>query len=421
MTRRQELDNGLVVVARPNRAARSIAARLVFEAGAAFDPPGKAGTSSLVARLLDRGGGGLSAEAIAEGFERLGVSYVARAQGDTLDVEVRLLAEHLPEVLRRLRPVVAEPAFPEEEVRREVGQTLSALAEREQDTGAVAEDALAAALFPPGHPYREPAVGTRASVPRIGAADLAAFHRERVGPSGSILALAGDIDPDRAIALAADHFGDWTTGRGATGRATIPDPPMPEREVTLVRRVEGKTQADLVLGMLPGLRRNSPDLPAALVLNNAVGEFSMGGRLGAAIRDREGLAYYVYSTFEAGLGAGPLAVRAGVAPDAVRRALDLIRRTLEAVRRRGLKPSEIRDSKQSLAASVPRRLETNPGAARTLADCEFYGLGLDYPERLPSLIRAVERDQVAAAAHRYLTLGRHALVVAGPALKEALR
>ena len=417
--RRVALDNGLIAIARQNRAAKSIAIRLVLEAGAAFDPPGKEGTASLAADLLDRGAGSLTAADIADYFDYLGVACECGARRDTLEIELRLLSQHLPGVLERLRVLVAEPTFPEEELRREKGQVQTAIAERDQDTAAVAEIALAEALFPAGHPYRSPRLGTRGSVERIERGDLAAFHRARFGPPGAVLSLAGDLAPARALDLVARLFGSWAGAPAA--RTGIPDPPAPGREIIVVRPIEGKTQADIGLGF-PGLSRLSPDLPAALVLNNILGEFALGGRLGKAIRDRAGLAYHISSRFTAGLGAGPLAVRAGVAPKGVKKAIDLMRKTIEEVRRRGVTAAEMEDSKSALAASIPRRMETNPESASVLADAEFYGQGIDYPERLPRLIGEVPGAQVGEAAARFLTLGRHVLVVAGPAIdKETLR
>ena len=417
--RRAALDNGLIAIARQNRAAKSIAIRLVLEAGSAFDPPGKEGTAALAADLLDRGAGSLTAEEIADYFDYLGVACECGARRDTLEVELRLLSQHLPGVLERLRVLVAEPTFPEEELRRKKGQALTSIAERDQDTAAVAEIALAEALFPAGHPYRSPRLGTRGSIERIERGDLAAFHRDHVGPRGAVISLAGDLDPPRAVDLVARLFGSWAGAPAA--RTGIPDPPAPGREIIVVRPIEGKTQADIGLAF-PGLRRLSPDLPAALVLNNILGEFALGGRLGKAIRDRAGLAYYVYSRFTAGLGAGPFAVRAGVAPEGVRKAIDLMRKTIEQLRRRGVTSAEMEDSRSSLAASIPRRMETNPESASVLADAEFYGQGIDYPERLPGLVREVTRAQAGEAAARYLTPGSHVLVVAGPAIdKETLR
>ncbi len=418
---RTRLDNGLVLLARRNRAARSVAIRLAFEAGSAFDPPGRAGLAALLAQLLDRGAGELSGEAIAERFDALGVAFLARARRDSLDLEARFLPEHLSEVLARLQLIAAVPTFPETEVRREREQMLTVLAERDQDTGEVAEEALSAALFPAGHPYHASALGTRHSVEAIGRSDLVAFHGRRVGPTGAVLALAGDLDPKALIERATRAFGSWPAGGSGETRTAIPEPPLPAAPGTIVKALGGKTQADIALGILPGVRRLSPDLQPALVMNHVLGEFSMGGRLGNAVRERSGLAYYARSHFAAGLGHGPLVARAGVAPGSVARAVGLIRKTIDAMHRRGPTLAEIRDARQALAASLPRRLETNPGIVTFLAECEFHGLGIDYPDRLPGLIRTVTREQAREAAARYLDLDRHVLVVAGPPLKEPLR
>ena len=418
------LDNGLIVIARSNRAAPSVALRLVVEAGALFDPADKEGTAALVADLLDRGAGSLSADAIASFFDDLGVAYAAGARRDSIEIELRLLSQHLTGVLERLRLIAAEPSFPETEVRRHKGQVLTAIAERDQDTAAVAEMELHASLYPAGHPYRRPRLGTRDSVPRIERRDLQTFHRSRFRPDGTILAMAGDFEEGRALDLAARVFQGWQGGPegrpappASAARAVIPDPPAPGRPVVVTRTVEGKTQADIAVGFR-GLKRTSPDLPAVEVLNNILGGFSLGGRLGKAVRERAGLAYYAYSRFTAGLGPGPFVARAGVAPASVRRAIDLMRRTIEQLVRRGVTESEVRDSRQALASSVPRSMETNPEAAAFLADAEFYGQGIDYAERLPGLIRAVRRKDVQEAARKYLTPGASILVVAGPALEK---
>jgi zinc protease len=413
---RVRLDNGLVVVARGNRATRSVTVRLLLEAGAAFDPPGRAGAASLLANLLDRGAADLDAQAIADGFDFFGISYRARVVHDSLDLQIRLLAEHLPQALPRLRLLVEAPTFPEEDVRRERGQRLTALAERDQDTYAVADEALAATVFPADHPYHHPVDGTRASVAAITRDDLVALHRRRFHPAGSVLVVAGDLDPARAIDTVAQAFASWSPGPAGGERARFPDAPRPCRPVVRVRPIPGKTQADIALGIPPGLRRLDPDLQPALVFNTVVGDLGLGGRLGAAIREKAGLAYYAYAPFASGLGAWPFMARAGVATDKVLRAVRLMRRTLREVMRSGLKTAEIRDAKRYLAASIPHRFETNHGAAAQLADCEFYGLGIDYPERAPGLIAAVTPSRVAAAAERLLDESCQVLVVAGPSL-----
>jgi zinc protease len=417
--RRVVLDNGLTLVVRPNPATASVAVHLTLPAGAAFDPAGREGTAGLVAGVIDRGAGGLPARRIALDFENLGVAFVARARLDSLDVTARLLARDLPFVLERLRLIVAEPDFPEDEVTAERARIMTDIAERDQDTAAQAEDRLSAALFPAGHPYHSPAIGTRASVERIARADLARFHATRVRAAGAVLCIAGGVAARAVVDLAARTFGAWRPDAASSADpapGAVPDAPPPDRFKVVVHPIAGKTQADLALGFTPAIRRRGDDLQAALVMSSILGEFGMGGRLGLEVRENAGLAYYASSYVWAGLGAGPVVVRAGVAPANVERAARLIRKVITGFLRGGPRPLELADSRQALTAALPRRFETNPQSAAILADCEYQGLGYDFPDRVPDRLAAVDRAGVIDAARRYVTPDRAVLVVTGPDL-----
>src|SRR6185295_4512810 len=100
------------------------------------------------------------------------------------------------------------------------------------------------------------------------------------------------------------------------------------------------------------------------LLNNVLGQYALGGRLGDNIRERQGMAYYVFSSFDANVAEGPLVIRAGVNPDEV-----------ERMARGGVTPQELADSKRYLIGSMPRTLETNAGIASFLHDADYFGLG----------------------------------------------
>ena len=95
-----------------------------------------------------------------------------------------------------------------------------------------------------------------------------------------------------------------------------------------------KAQADVAYAFV-GVRRADPRYYAAWVMNNALGQYALGGRLGDSIRERQGMAYYVYSTLDASLAEGPLMIRAGVAGPNVERTLASIDRELMLVRDEG--------------------------------------------------------------------------------------
>jgi zinc protease len=174
-----------------------------------------------------------------------------------------------------------------------------------------------------------------------------------------------------------------------------------------------KSQADIAYGFTTITRRD-PAYYAFWLMNVGFGQYALGGRLGDSIRERQGMAYYVSSALDANVAEGPLTIRAGVSPANVDRAVASIDGEVARLVADGLTPQELDESRRFLIGSMPRALETNAGIANFLQVEEFFGLGLDYDERLPGLLTAVTLDDVHAAARRALHVDRATVVIAGP-------
>jgi len=181
----------------------------------------------------------------------------------------------------------------------------------------------------------------------------------------------------------------------------------------LVIPMMNKAQADVAYGFTT-ITRADPAYYAFWLMNNVLGQYALGGRLGDSIRERQGMAYYVSSVFDANIGAGPLVIRAGVSAANVERAIASIDEELALLARAGVTQKELDESRQYLIGSLPRALETNAGIAQFLQTVEFFGLGLDYDLRLPSLLAGVSVDDVNAAARQALDPALATVVVAGP-------
>lgn len=175
----------------------------------------------------------------------------------------------------------------------------------------------------------------------------------------------------------------------------------------------GKAQSDIAYGFT-SVTRSDPRFYALTLMNTVLGQYAMGGRLGDSIRERQGMAYYVFSGFDANVAEGPLLVRAGVNPSNVARAIASIDEELTRMAHDGVTPAELADAKRYLIGSMPRTLETNGGIAGFLHTSDIFGLGLDFDQRLPALLDAVTLDEVLHVARTFLVPGRAAIVVAGP-------
>ena len=127
-----------------------------------------------------------------------------------------------------------------------------------------------------------------------------------------------------------------------------------------------------------------------------------------------GLAYYVYSTQEAGSHTGVWYAAAGVNPAHVEQAIAAIRDEFDRLCDEPVDDEELADTQAYLTGVLPLTLETNDGVASTLLNMEWHNLGLDYLQQYNDLVYAITPADVQAVAQRYLRPDAHALVVAGP-------
>jgi len=408
---RAVLPNGTVVIAKHSPTTPAVTLHASVRAGSEFDRPGQPGLSHFVSRTIDRGTATRPAGRIADELDDRGVSLAITINRHAMWFVCTCLVEDLDPILALLADVVMHPIFPREEVETKRGEITTLIRQDEDNPATMAAEGLLADLYGASHPYGRRPRGSVESVETIDAAALRAFHAERFRPASLSLVLVGDVETGRAIDAAGRALGTWT-GAPPAASALQAVAPAASRRVRVIPMMN-KAQADIAYGFI-SLRRSDPGYYACWLMNNILGQYAIGGRLGDRIRERDGMAYYALSALDANVIPGPLTIRAGVSHDNVDRAMASIDEELEKFAHEGPTEKEFAESRQYLIGSMPRTLETNPGIANYLQTEEFFGLGLDYDLRVPALLNAVTRDQVLAAAGRTLVPSRATAVIAGP-------
>jgi zinc protease len=409
---RRLLGPGIVALVRESHANPSVTIRGYLDAGARHDPQGLEGLAVLTASMLTRGTETHTSQDLALMLDSLGASLSVRADIEGASFAVRCLSEDAPRLVDLLAEVLVRPAFPEDEIEKQRAKLITGVREARHDTRVAADKAFRAAAYPVGHPHHRTPEGEEETIARIAREDLIGFHRRWYHPARTVIAVVGDVAAPRILEHLERALGAWTSESPAA-QAAIPhvEPPQAVQRRTVT--IPGKTQADIVLGV-PGFSRKSEDYYPGMMADLILGRLGLMGRLGAAVRDEEGLAYYVYSHAEAGFLAGPWAVRAGVNPKNVDRAIQGILREIDGVQREPVRDGELHDAQEFLTGSLAVRLETDAGIAQALLEIELFSLGLDYLLRYPALIRAVTPEEIAAATRRYLLLDRYTVATAVP-------
>jgi zinc protease len=408
---RDVLPNGLVVLARQTSRTPAVTLNLAVRAGAASDSPEAIGSMHLLARTIDRGTKTRSGERIAAEFDDRGVSLNINVTRHQTFLTCTCLTPDFAAVMAVLADIVRNPIIPEAELLLRKREIVTSIKQDEDNPLVRASEALMALLYGGSHPYGRRVKGSIESVEALGREQLLALHAARFTPGAATLAIVGDVDPRLAIEIANRAFDGWPP-------VTLPLDAWPKATRAVERRqrvlaMPNKAQADVAYGFV-GIARSDPAYFAYFLMNNVLGQYALGGRLGDSIRERQGMAYYVSSALEANLCPGPLVIRAGVAPANVDRTIASIDDELRKLTREGMSATELQESKQFLIGAMPRTLETNAGIANFLQTSEFFGLGLDFDLRLPDLFRAVTLDQANDAARALLEPDRATIVVAGP-------
>jgi zinc protease len=412
---RVRLDNGVVFLGKRTQTTPAVAINLALRAGSICDPPGAPGTTWLLSRTIDRGTLTRPADAIAEELDSRGITLTITVSRHLFSLVCTCLTEDFDPVLALLGDIVMAPSLPEAEVAIRKGEVITAIRQDDDNPGVRATEKLMALLYPDGHPYGRPTKGSVDIVESLTRDHLVRLHAARFAPSVLTAVIVGDVDTVRACDAVARVFGGWRT----------PEPPAVTVAPALTARerrrvvipMMNKAQADVAYGFTT-IRRSDPAYYAYWLMNNALGQYSLGGRLGDSIRERQGMAYYVSSALEANITEGPLVIRAGVSPANVDRAIASIDEELARLRRDGLTAKELDESRRYLIGSMPRALETNAGIANFLQSEEIFGLGLDYDLRLPDLLSAATLDDANAAARQAVDPDRATVVVAGPYQSE---
>ena len=385
-----------------------IAIDFAFVGGAAQDAPGKGGTASLVASLLDEGAGDLDAKTFHARLERKAIELGFQAERDTLRGTLRTLTENKDEAFEYLRLAVTQPRFDQSDVEVIRAQMLSMLRRATTSPTDIANLRWWQVAFA-DHPYGRPVNGTLESVPTVTIADLKDYTHRVLARENLKVAVVGDIDAETVKVMLDRVFGGLPAQPELKPVANVSPQGLGRRVVVKV----DVPQAVVAFGG-PGIARKDPDFMAAYIVNHILGGGSFSSRLYQEVREKRGLAYSVYDSLvwlnHSALFLGGTATRA----DRASETLEVIDREIHRLAVEGPTERELAEAKAYLNGSFVLNLDTSSKIASLLVQLQLDGLGIDYFTRRPEMINAVTLEDTRRVAKRMLDGGMLVTIAGRP-------
>jgi zinc protease len=405
---KRQLGNGLPVwIVELHKVPVAQVNLLVF-GGAAEDPAGKFGVTSLTTAMLEEGAGSRSALQIADAVDFLGADLGASSTFDASGVRLHVPVARLADALPIMADVALRPTFGQEELERLRQQRLTALLQARDEPGTIASQAFSRILYGRTHRYGTAMAGTAETIKALTVADLRArFASFR--PGNSALLVVGDVVPDRAMALLETGFGSW---RSPTAAAPVKLPMVDEpagREIYIVDK-PGAPQTQIRIGWI-GVPRSTADYFPIQVMNTILGG-SFSSRLNLNLREKHGYTYGATSGFDMRAGAGPFTAAAGVQTDKTSESLTEFFSELNGILQ-VVPADELSRAKNYVSLRFPSGFETTSDISRRLEEALIYHLPEDYFSKYVQNIEAVTAADVQRVARKYIQPSRFVVVVVG--------
>ena len=402
------LDNGLRLYLNPDHELPLVEISLMIGAGSIGEPATKSGLVQLYAAALRSGGAGpLAPKAFDDQLEALAADLSVSSGSYAVSCGLSLHRDDLESGLAVLADLLRRPRFDKGRLELARRQMLEGIRRQNDEPGVIAQRQLRRALYG-DHPLgRTPSL---ASVHAIDRLDLLDFHRRYVLPNNLWLAVSGDFDPAEMEQLLDKLFGDWPLQ--AFELQHIPPLTAPAEPVVLAVSKE-VPQTTVLLGQR-GITKDHPDLYALRVMNFILGGGGFNSRLMREVRSNRGLAYSVYSYFQAGRRLPGLFVAGCETRTAtVDEVVALMRAEMRRISDEPVSAEELELARESLINSFVFAFEDPHEVVSQAMRLNFYGYAEDYLQRYRDRLAAVTADEVLEAARRHLQWDGQTIVLVG--------
>lgn len=399
------LNNGIRVITEVMPHVRSVSVGFWIGTGSRRETAEENGISHFIEHMLFKGTATRSAEDIARSVDSIGGNLDAFTSKELVCYNTKVLDEHLPRSFDVLADLILRPAFRDEDIEKEKGVILEEL-KMDSDNPDYLVNEIFSSNFWRDNPLGKPILGTRETVKNFTGDMLRSYYRSVYAPENLTITAAGNLQHNRLVELVRQEFD------ALPRTAPVPVQPAPNTHARVNLRTKKELeQVHLIMGV-PSYPVNHEKRFAAYILNTLLGG-GMSSRLFQNIRERQGLAYSVYSDLGSYSDTGCLSVYAGTSLEAARNVVNSVLKEFRSLKEDVVPEEELRRAKDHLKGSLMLSLESTSSRMSNLARQEMYFRRFFTMDELVDRIEAVTADEVREISRSLFDSKQIALTVLG--------
>src|SRR3989440_2425203 len=377
--RRTVLPNGLTVISEQMPHIRSVSIGIWVKTGSRHEDSELNGISHFVEHMVFKGTTNRTAQDIARQVDSIGGNMDAFTAKECICFNMKVLDEHLPVAMDVLSDLVLNPIFEPKDIMRERGVILEEI-KMDEDSPDYLVHEIFTQNFWKDHPLGKPILGTKETVRRFEKPALLDFYGQRFAPGNLIICAAGNLKHAQFVELVNKHFAQMQPKKNGFHS---PQPKIVPR--IIMRNKKALEQVQICVGV-PSHPIAHGKRYASYILNTLLGG-GMSSRLFQNIRERQGLAYAIYSDLSPYRDTGCLSVYAGTSRESAAKVVRSVVSEFRKLKSDAVSGEELRRAKDQLKGSLMLSLESSTARMSNLARQEMY---FDRFYTLDELIEKIE-------------------------------
>jgi predicted Zn-dependent peptidase len=400
------LPNGLVVLTETMSHVRSVSVGVWIRNGSRREVREENGLAHFMEHMVFKGTERRSAEAIAREMDSVGGMLDAFTSKEQICFNAKVLDEHLPIAFDVIADLVLRPKFDSEDVKKERQVVLEEI-KMDLDNPEYLLHEIFTRGFWPEHPLGRPILGTPETVKKFNRDALRNRFQHWFAPDRLVLSAAGNVTHEQVLELVEREFGDLK----ASGEPEAHDAPSTRAPIHIESKRDLE-QVHVCIGV-PSVPLAHERRFAVAVMNNLLGG-GMSSRLFQNIREKQGLAYAVFSELTPYSDAGMMTVYAGTAKETVGQVIDLVIKEFRDLKESLVTEEELLRAKNHLKGSLMLSLESTSARMSNLARQELYFRRFYSLDQILAGIESVTREEIQSIAREFFRPEQIAVTALGP-------
>ena len=396
-TTKYELENGAILIITQNTANDIIAMEMSSRGGNNLEAI--PGIATITAEAMLKGTKKYKNQELSLLLEENGIRIAPSAHGDSFGIAAKFTKNEKDLALDIFEEVATKASFDSFDVERVKSDKLYSIKTKNNTPDSLAFDEFKTALWE-GTPYGNTGKVLKNTIPSIQREDVVAFYNNLFSAQNVVITINGNVDSQEFI-----NYFSRILKNDNKSKIVLSDYKNKFKNLlkNKIVKVDKDSQAVwLLLGWLTDGVNNEKDWATLQVIDSMLGS-GMSSRLFTQLRDEQGLAYQVGSTYSANVNKGVFALYIATNPNSTQIAKKGLFEEIERLKKEFVTDKELSEAKDKLLGNYVLSMETNMDKASIVNSLEISGRNYTFVEKYPQIIREITVQDIIKTANKYFS------------------